>query len=178
MKLEEIKVNSNLIYDGKVVKLYLDEVKLFDESVSKREIVKHSGGAAMLLVKDNKVLLVKQFRYAYGKAIYEIPAGKLELSEDPKISAIRELEEETGFVATKVKKLATVYPTPGYTSEIIHVYIAEEVYKREQKLDNGEFIDVEFIDIGEVLRMIEINEICDAKTIIAVYKYLLINNLK
>ncbi|MBE7088892.1 MAG: NUDIX hydrolase [Clostridiales bacterium] len=176
MKLKEETVNSKLIYDGKVVKLFLDKVKLPDESLANREIIKHSGGAAILLVDDNRVLLVKQFRYAYNEEIYEIPAGKLEDLENPEIAAVRELEEETGFVATKVDLLAKIFPTPGYTNEVIYIYHAKEYLKKQQKLDSGEFLKVEFIEIEKVLQMIDKGEICDAKTVTAVYKYLLKDN--
>lgn len=173
MNLEEKTVSSEEKYNGKVVKLYVDEVQLPDGRLSKREYVKHSGGAAILLVKDGCVLLVKQYRYAYGQTTYEIPAGKLEKGEDPMLAAERELEEETGYVSKKTTLLNKIYPTPGYTNEIIYVYQAEDFVKREQKLDDGEFLNAEFIDISKVLRLIECGQICDAKTTIALYHYLL-----
>lgn len=173
MRLDEKTLHSERIYEGKVVNLFVDDVLLPDGKTSKREYLKHPGGAAILLVENNKILLVKQYRYAYSKAIYEIPAGKLEIAENPQIAAIRELKEETGYVAEKVKFLCTIYPTPGYTNEILYLYQATEFFKGKQKLDNGEFLNVEFLEISEVLRLIELGEICDAKTIISVYNYLL-----
>lgn len=172
MNLQEKKLNSKTIYSGKIVKLELDEVELPDGKTSYRECVRHSGGASVLLVKEGKVLLVKQFRYLYGKPIYEIPAGKLNDAEDPRIAAARELEEETGFRA-ELSHLLDIYPTPGYTDEIIHVYFAEKFEVTKQKLDDGEFLNYCFIDIDTVLKMIDSGEIKDAKTIIAVYRYLL-----
>ena len=172
MNLQEKKITGKTLYDGKIISLNLDEVELPDGSTSFREYVKHSGGAAILLIKDNKVLLVKQFRYAYNKEIYEIPAGKLNKDEDPKVAATRELEEETGYKAELVH-MADIYPTPGYTDEIIHIYHAQKYEFVGQKLDEGEFLNCQFIDIETVLKMIESGEIADAKTIIAVYKYLL-----
>ncbi|MBO5328113.1 MAG: NUDIX hydrolase [Clostridia bacterium] len=176
MRLTEKTLKSKNVYPGKVCNLFVDEIELPDGKTSFREYIKHSGGAAILLINEGKVLLVKQFRYAYGKEIFEIPAGKLEIGEDPMQAAIRELKEETGYVATKVKKLCTAYPTPGYTNEILHVYFAEEFRKGEQKLDNGEFLNVVYLDINEVLCLIEQGKICDAKTIIAILKYL--NSIK
>ena len=172
MNLQEKKLKSETVYSGKIVTLEVDEVELPDGKISRRECVRHSGGAAVLLIKDEKVLLVKQFRYLYGKPIYEIPAGKLNSGEDPQIAAARELEEETGFKA-QLSHLLDIYPTPGYTDEIIHIYFAEKYEVTKQKLDEDEFLNYYLIDISKVLQMIEIGEINDAKTIIAIYKYLL-----
>lgn len=176
MNLTEKTLTSEQKYAGRIIDLFVDEVELPNGKHSKREYVKHNGGAAILLIKNNAVLLVKQFRYAYGKTIYEIPAGKLEKGEEPKNTAMRELEEETGFIANQIEPLATIYPTPGYTNEIIHIFYAPSYVVKEQKLDTDEFLNVEFIDINEVLHMIENGEICDSKTIVAVYKYLLMKN--
>jgi ADP-ribose pyrophosphatase len=116
---------------------------------------------------DGKVLLVKQFRYPYGEVIYEIPAGKLNKGEDPADTAIRELEEEGGVLAEKVVKLFDVYPSPGYTDEIIRIYRAENVRKTEIHLDEDEFLDSEWVDKERVKQMIQDGEIKDAKTLIA-----------
>ena len=172
MNLQEKKLKSKTIYSGKIVTLEVDEVELPDGKSSFRECVRHSGGATVLLVNEGKILLVKQFRYLYGKPIYEIPAGKLNEGEDPKIAAARELEEETGYRAELVH-LLDIYPTPGYTDEIIHIYFADSFEISKQKLDEGEFLNYCFIGIETVLKMIDSGEINDAKTIIAVYKYLL-----
>lgn len=170
MNFGEEKLESRRIYDGKILKLDLDRIRLPDGRESKREIVRHSGGAAVLLVKEGKVLLVKQFRYAYGKEIYEIPAGKLNAGEDPALSAARELEEETGYRA-KLVHMLDLYPTPGYTDEIIHIYSAYEYAFVGQKLDEGEFLKCEFLPFDEVMEMIARGEINDAKTIAAMYRY-------
>lgn len=172
MNLSEKKLKSKTVYSGKIVRLEIDEVELPDGKTSFRECVRHSGGAAVLLVKDEKVLLVNQYRYLYGKPIYEIPAGKLNEGEDPCLAAARELEEETGY-KPELRHLLDIYPTPGYTDEIIHIYFAQSYEVTKQKLDDGEFLNYCFIDIQTVLKMIESGEIKDAKTIIAVYKYLL-----
>ncbi len=171
MNFEEKKLNSETVYKGKILTLNVDEVELPDKSRSFREYVRHSGGAAVLLVKDNCVLLVNQFRYAYGKEIYEIPAGKLNYGENSEEAAVRELEEETGYRA-KLIKMFDLYPSPGYTDEIIHIYFAESFEFTVQKLDEGEFLNCEFIPLDKVLNMIETGEICDAKTVSAVYKFI------
>ena len=171
MNFEEKKLNSETVYKGKILTLNVDEVELPDKSRSFREYVRHSGGAAVLLVKDNSVLLVKQFRYAYGKELYEVPAGKLNYGENSETAAARELEEETGYRA-KLVKMLDIYPSPGYTDEIIRIYFAESFDYTAQKLDEGEFLKCEFIALDKVLNMIETGEICDGKTVSAVYKYI------
>lgn len=174
MSFAEKKLYGKTLYDGKILRLEVDEVELPDGSKSTRECVRHHGGAAVLCVIDGNILLVKQFRYLYGKEIYEIPAGKLEKGEDPEVGAGRELEEETGYRAEKLEKFLTVYPTPGYTDEIIHVYFADRCTKTRKKLDEGEFAESFLIPFGKVLEMVESGQICDAKTVAAVYKYALI----
>lgn len=171
MNFYEKKLKGETVYDGRILTLEVDEVGLPDGSKSVRECVRHSGGAAVLLIKDGNVLLVKQFRYLYGKSIYEIPAGKLNDGEEADIAASRELEEETGYRA-EIVPLLRIYPSPGYTDEVIHIFLAEKYEFVGQKLDEGEFLDCEFIPLGKVIRMIENGEICDAKTVSAVYAYL------
>jgi len=171
MNLEEIRLNSKSIYEGKILSLEVDSVQLPDGSESLRECVRHCGGAAVLLVKDKSVLLVKQFRYLYGKEIYEIPAGKIDGEENAMNAAERELLEETGFSA-KLEHAFDLYPSPGYTDEVIHIYFAREFNFVGQKLDEGEFLKCEFVPLKKVLELIESGEICDAKTVAAVYKYL------
>lgn len=173
MTLREETVRKNYIYRGKIINLRCDDALLPDGKPCKREIVEHPGGAAVLCIHEGKVALVKQFRYAYGKEIYEIPAGKLEKGEDPALAAKRELEEETGYNAGELVHLADIYPTPGYTDEIIRVYQASGCTITHRHLDEGEFLNCELVPLDKVLEMIDSGEICDAKTIIAVYKYIL-----
>ena len=173
MSFFEKKIAGKRIYEGKILNLEVDEVKLPDGSVSSRECVRHHGGAAVLYVYDGKVLLVKQFRYLYGKEIYEIPAGKLEKDEAPQETAARELREETGYVAGDMVPFLKLYPTPGYTDEIIRVYKADKCRKSEQKLDDGEFLSVHAVAPEELLEMIACGEVCDSKTVAAAYKYAL-----
>lgn len=171
MNFFEKTTSSKTVYDGKILKLTVDDIILPDGNSAIRECVRHSGGAAVLLVQDKKVLLVKQYRYVYGKEIYEIPAGKMEKGEDPEKAAERELEEETGYRAEKLVHALDIYPTPGYTDEIIHIYFADNAHFTAKNPDEDEFINCEFIPLNGVLKMIESGEICDAKTIAAVYKY-------
>ena len=127
----------------------------------------------MLYVEDGKILFVRQYRYAYGESIYEIPAGKLEVGEDPAKAAARELEEEAGIRSTNLELLFINYPTPGYTNEKIYIYRAHDGVKVSAHLDEGEFLDVEFIPVEKVKKMLKNGEIKDGKTIIAVQAYLL-----
>lgn len=172
MKLEEQELSQRTIYEGKVVTLRLSEVRLPNGHVSGREVVHHSGGAAVLFVKDGKVLLERQFRFPYNKVIWEIPAGKLNSGENPEAAASRELEEETGYRAERLEHLVDIYPSPGYTDEIIYIYLANGARMEGQHLDEDEFINAQFVELSEAERMIDSGEICDAKTIAALYKYL------
>jgi ADP-ribose pyrophosphatase len=133
--------------------------------------VEHSGGACVLYVENNSVLLVKQYRYAYGEMLYEIPAGKLEQGEEPKWTAIRELEEEAGIKTTDVELLFIDYPSPGYTNEKIYIYEAKNGVKTTQRLDDGEFLAVEYIPLERVKEMLYNGEIKDGKTVIALLSY-------
>lgn len=175
MQLVERTVKKNYVYEGKILKLRCDDAVLPDGRACKREVVEHSGGACVLCVKDGKVALVKQYRYAYGESIYEIPAGKLNAKEDPLVAARRELEEETGLCAKELELLFVLYPTPGYTDEKIYIYEAKDVFEGNQHLDEGEFLSVEFLPVEQVVRMIDSGEIRDAKTIVAMLQYLRAN---
>ena len=173
MSFKETKIDSQTIYKGKILTLNKDKVMLENGEISFREEVVHSGGVGVLCVKDNKILVVKQFRYAYGKELLEIPAGKLEQGEDPKIAGIRELREETGIITNNLTLLNTLYPTPGYTNEIIYVYLCEEIIgETTQSLDDGEFVDCQWIDIEIILEKIKNREIHDAKTVFAILAYI------
>lgn len=168
----EIATKKSRVYDGSIVKLDVDEVVLENGKFSSREVVRHPGGAAVLAVDDNEDLFfVRQFRYPYGEEMIEIPAGKLNEGEDPLTCAKRELLEETGLVAEKWEKIGAFRPSPGYTSETIHLYIARELSEREQHLDDDEFLDVVKFNAIKAMRLIEKGEITDAKTVIAIYKY-------
>lgn len=171
MKLTETKISSKTVYDGKILKLDVDGVRLPDGREAVRECVRHHGGAAVLLVEGGKVALVKQHRYLYGKDIYEIPAGKLEAGENPAAGAARECEEETGYRA-EVEKFLEIYPSPGYTDEVIHIYLAKNAQFVGQRTDDGEFLTCEFVPLEKVVEMIERAEIQDAKTVAAIYKYI------
>jgi ADP-ribose pyrophosphatase len=171
MDMMEKTVKTNYVYRGKILSLRNDDALLPDGNPCKREIVEHSGGACVLYVENNSVLLVKQYRYAYGEMLYEIPAGKLEQGEEPKWTAIRELEEEAGIKTTDVELLFIDYPSPGYTNEKIYIYEAKNGVKTTQRLDDGEFLAVEYIPLERVKEMLYNGEIKDGKTVIALLSY-------
>ena len=173
MDYVEKTVKKNYIYQGKILTLRKDDALTADGKPCIREIIEHSGGACVLYVEDGKILLVRQFRYAYGESIYEIPAGKLDVGEDPAIAAARELEEEAGLKANRLELLYTMYPTPGYTDEKIYIYRAYDCEKVTAHLDEGEFLDVIYIPLEKVKEMLKHGEIKDGKTIIALQAYLL-----
>ena len=178
MQLEEKTVKKNYIYRGKIINVRCDDAELPDGKPCRREMVEHPGGASVLCVKDGKVALVRQFRYAYQEVIYEIPAGKLGEGEDPLEAAERELGEETGLIADELVLLSVLYPTPGYTNEKIFIYEACGVREGNQHLDEGEFLNVEYIPVKKALSMIEDGTICDAKTIVALQHYALHHKIR
>ena len=173
MNLTEKTVEKHTLYKGFIINLRVDDALLPDGRPCKREMVEHPGGAAVLCVEEGKVLLVRQFRYAYGEELLEIPAGKLDKGEDPAHAAARELEEETGRVAERVEKLFTLYPTPGYTNEKLHDFLALGVHMGHVHPVDDEFVSVVRIPLADVSAMIADGRIRDAKTIAAVQRYLL-----
>lgn len=168
---EEKTISSREIFNGRVVKLYVDEVELDNGNKATREYVKHPGGVCVLPIDDDgNVYMVKQFRYPFKAALYEIPAGKLEYGEDHRQCGIRELREETGAEAGRFEYLGCIYPTVAYDTEIIHMYLARELSFGEQELDDGEFLDVIKLPFDEVFAMAMRGELPDAKTLAAVLK--------
>ena len=167
----EKTIDSKEIFRGRILYLTVDQVELEDGSVSSREVVRHPGGAAVLpLGEDGTVTLVRQFRYAFGRELLEIPAGKLEPGEDPKIAAVRELEEECGLLADEVTELGCVYPSVGYDDEIIYLYLARELRETSAKPDQGEFVTMEHYPLSRLVDLVKRGEIRDAKTVTAILK--------
>ena len=171
MELFEKTLDSKKIFDGRVLHIVLDEVELPDGKRSKREVVNHLGGGCVAaLDEDNNLSFVKQFRYPYKEVVLELPAGKLEKGSTPLENGKRELLEETGLEGYSYISLGQVYPSPGYTSEIIHLYACRVKSQGEQKLDEGEFLNVEKIPLNKAVEMVLNNMIPDSKTQIAVLK--------
>ena len=169
--MKETTLSSEKIFDGRIISLRKDEIVTEKGIKQSREVVSHGGGAAVLVVKDGKILLERQFRYPYGEILWEIPAGKRDKGEDFAQTAKRELEEETGYVAEKLVKLFEIYPTPAYTNEIIGIFKAEGLKKGVLHFDEDEDIISEWIPEEKVFGMIENGEIKDGKTLIALLWY-------
>lgn len=173
MDLKEKKLSSELIYQGKILDLYKDTVKCPNGVISAREVVRHCKAACVLAIKDDKVIIEEQYRYPYDEVILEFPAGKIEEGEDVLKGAIRELEEETGYLAHTIEYLGDMYPACAYTDEIISLYVATDLEKTKQNLDDNEVLNFKFISFDELNELIKTNKIKDAKTIAAYSLYLL-----
>ncbi|MBM7854158.1 ADP-ribose pyrophosphatase [Desulfohalotomaculum tongense] len=166
MKLTEKTISSQMLHRGKVVSLRIDSVELPNGKIAAREVVEHSGAVAVVPIDNNgEVLMVRQYRHPVGKILLEIPAGKLDPGEAPDDCVRRELLEETGMVAGKLSKLFSCYSTPGFSNEILHVYLAENLTYQGQQLDKDEFLKVEKVPLSKAVEMISAGEIEDAKTI-------------
>ncbi len=171
LNLEEKTVSKHYIYNGKIINLRVDDALLPNGNAAKREVVEHPGGVGVLaLDSDKNVFLVRQFRYPYSETVLEIPAGKKEHGEDPLVCGKRELKEETGLTAKNYISLGKIYPTPGYTNEVIDIFLATDLSYGEKCPDEDEFLNVEKLPFNELLKLVEENKISDSKTQIAVLK--------
>lgn len=169
--LEEKTIQTEEIFSGKVIRLQLEDVELPNGKIGRREIVKHPGAVAIIAItEENKILMVEQYRKALERTIIEIPAGKLEKGEQPSNCARRELEEETGYECKSLELLVSFYTSPGFSDEIVHLYIASGLSKKENSaaLDEDEFINLEEVTLDEAIRYVKEQKIYDAKTIFAV----------
>ncbi|MCQ2800786.1 MAG: NUDIX hydrolase [Bacilli bacterium] len=171
MNKAEKTIKKETIYNGKVINLTKDEVLCPNGQVSLREIVHHRGGVAILFKVDDKFIFEKQFRYALNEEIIEIPAGKLEEGEQPLEAAKRELLEETGYRPLEMIHLGDSYPTPGYSSEVIHLYYCPKAIKEERHLDSDECIELIYLSFDEIEKMMKDNIIKDSKSVAAIYLY-------
>lgn len=169
--LKEKTLESQVIYEGKILTLSKDTVLLPNGEKSVREKVSHGGGAAVLAVRNGCIYLVRQYRYPYLEEVWEIPAGKIEKGEDPLVCAQRELEEETGLRGKNLSLMGKMYPTPGYTNEVLYIYLATDFEEGKAHLDSDEFLTVKQLPLEEVYAMIERGEIVDGKTLFALLKY-------
>lgn len=173
-KRREKTLNSKEVYKGKILDVFLDEVKLPCGKVSHREIIRHCHAAAVLAFNEKgEVILEDQYRYPYDDIITEIPAGKGDEGETGEETARRELEEETGYHANTLEELGLFYPSVGYTDEAIHLFLAKDLVKTKQHLDPGEELEYYFVSFEHLCEMIKNGEIPDGKTVAAVGYYLL-----
>ena len=164
--LYEKTIKSDKIYEGKILNLRLDSVELPDRKYSKTEIVEHLDASAVILIQDGKLLLIKHFRNTVNDVIYEIPSGMVDAGETPIEAAKRELTEETGIKASDVELVFSLFSSPGYSTEKINFFLANGPFEKgEQKED----LEVEFVDLEKLGKMIDDLEIIDMKTVVAYY---------
>lgn len=166
--LTEKFLDSKVVFKGNLLNVFSDKVELPNGKVASREYIKHPGAVAVVpITQEGNIVLVRQYRYPVGKVLLEVPAGKLDKGEEPDICALRELEEETGYVAKSIKKIASIYTTPGFTDEVIHLYIAENLTLFNPHPDEDEFLDVGIYSKEEIKTMIADGRISDAKSMLA-----------
>ena len=166
--LTEKFLESNVVYEGNLLTVYCDKVELPNGKEAGREFIRHPGAVAVVPVTpEGNIVLVRQYRYPVGKVMLEVPAGKLDKGEHPDDCARRELEEETGYVAHRIKRLSSIYTTPGFTDEVIHLYIAEQLTLAKQRPDEDEFLEVEVYTKEQIRVMINDGTINDAKSMLA-----------
>ena len=164
---------SEIIFRGRVFDLQVDEIEYDSGNKAVREVALHPGGAVIVPVKeDGKIIMVKQFRYPFQKYMLELPAGKLEKDEDPKDCAERELTEETGYTAKKIFKLGSIATTPGFCSEILHIYLAKDLTHGNHNREEGEYgMETFEYSLEEIEDKISKGEIIDSKTICGIHYY-------
>ena len=171
MDLTERTLESKTVYEGVIVRVKLDEAQLPNGKKARREVVEHPGGVAILaLDREDNVAVVRQYRYPFHKVLLELPAGKLEPGEDPRVCGVRELEEEVGLVADEFIYLGGLYLSPGYSNEVLHLYLARGLRQGACHPDEDEFLEGERIPFARLVDMVMADEIHDAKTVAAVLK--------
>lgn len=168
--MKEKTISRRIIYQGRILNLRIDRVKLPGGKISFREIVEHPGAVGIIpLLPDNRIVLVKQYRKPIEKITYEIPAGTLKGKEDIFSCAKRELAEETGYQAGQIKKVLTYYPSPGFCNEILHLFLACNLRKGKIKLDEDELVSVKIVSLKKAEEMIKKGQINDSKSVIALF---------
>jgi ADP-ribose pyrophosphatase len=167
------RVASRRVHTGRIVHLDVDTVRVPDGSTGELEIFRHPGASAVVPFlsdptgDDPQLLLIRQYRYAAGGYLYEIPAGRLDPGEAPEVCARRELQEETGCTAGRIERLTTIFTTPGFCDEQIHLFLAADLTRGEPKRERDEFMEVETVTLSRALEMIQSGAIQDAKSLVA-----------
>jgi ADP-ribose pyrophosphatase len=171
--LRETQLDTQRVYEGKIVKLDVDRVRLPDGREARREVVRHAAAVVVIpVLADGRVVMIRQFRYAVGQIVWEFPAGTLDhAAEGPEACAHRELEEETGYRAGRMVRLGDFFTTPGFTDELMYAFVAHDLQPAAQNLDSDEFIEVVPMSWEEAWAKVAANEIHDAKTLAALCLY-------
>ena len=165
--MQEHKLSSEMKFDGKLIKVTYDVAEVNGKEAW-REVVHHPGASAVVAIDDDgRIIMEKQFRYALNDYLLEIPAGKLDAGEDPLVCAKRELEEETGIIASEWISLGTIATSPGFCNEVIHLYVAKGLSKGEIHWDEDEYVEVERYTFDELLQCIKEEKIKDSKSLSA-----------
>ena len=160
------RIKSDKLYEGKIFDIRLDKLRSKEGVEVEREVVEHNGGVVVLAQPDEeKIILIKQYRYSLDKTIFELPAGRIEQGEDPKLAAQRELTEETGYRASSWDTLTELYSAPGFCTEILYLYRASDLEFKGKNLDPDEETDVVIMDIKDAWSMVLDGSIKDAKTV-------------
>lgn len=165
------------IYDGKIVKLNRNLVKLPNGKLAFREVVEHSQGVCIMPIVNNKIIFVKQFRAGTNQFSLELPAGMVDQAEETLAAAKRELAEETGYSSTNITYLGGYYVSPGFTNELVHLYIAKNLFLDEKQCDEDEFIEIIKLPLNDVLQLIKDHQITDMKTVLLISLYLNLNSV-
>ena len=169
----EEQIQSNVVFDGKLLKMRVDTVRLPNGSERKREVVEHPGAVAILpVLPDGQLILVRQYRYAVGHEMLEIPAGTREADEGPEACAHRELREETGYVATELKEMVRFFVSPGWATEELVIYVATDVVPGPSEPADDEFLEIVRVRPEDVVHLIRNGDIADSKSIIALLGFL------
>lgn len=172
MDFTEKTLKENLIYRGRFLNFYCDDVSLPGGGTSTREYVTHPGAVCVLPITQNgDVVFVKQYRYSIKSTLLELPAGKLDAGEEPANCALRELREETGYTAGKIKEMGSILLSPGYSNEVIHLFAATELVAGKQQNDEDELTQVHHIPLQKALDMVLAGEIKDSKTVALLLKH-------
>lgn len=167
----EVSLGEHEIYQGRVIHVVVADVRLPNGAPGRRELVRHPGAVAIVALDDAEhVLLVRQFRFAAGRVLSEIPAGTLNPGEDPLLCAERELQEETGYAPGRLQPLGGIFVAPGYTTEFIHLFLATDLRESRLEMDDDEFISLDRVPLAEALAMIDRGEIIDGKSIAGLLK--------
>ena len=171
MELTEKTVEKQVVFEGVIVTVRRDKAELPNGRIVGREVVEHPGGVAILpLHEDGTVNIVRQFRYPFGQVVTELPAGKLERGEDPRLAALREVQEEVGVIPGELIDLGCLYVSPGITNEVLHMYLARDLKQGDCHPDEDEFLEGERVPFADLFRQVMDGEIRDAKTVALVLK--------